>query len=200
VIAAVHRLGTLGARGLRGVRRWHWPGALGLLLALAAALLYGVEMPRVEQAIEVTQQAVAARRVSLATPSAQDVVPFDPATLFRDGFPPLPSQHQRVDALLTLAQQEGLNAARIELRHSDEPRLGLRRTAVALPARGSYDAVRGFVERALQGDSALALDSVRLQRVDGSDAMLQIELVFSLWARDDAAAGTAGAAGKAQRR
>lgn len=143
-----------------------WTG--GLALALAAALGTGLA-PRWQAQAE-------ARLALLGAPLPQPVAqaPARPSALpaTRPGVVDSP---RRAAALAASAHRHGLELLQLREQLDASARLQL-----GMNGRGSYAALRAFVERALAGDAALILDSLRLQRNESDGTLVSFELRWTL--------------------
>jgi hypothetical protein len=172
----------------RQLQTWSWPGALGAVLLLASAgLLFGL-VPQQEQAQAHAEaslrQARAAARLARSQPASADAaLALNPQASFLAAFPQATQRQQRLGALWRLAGQHQLALRRSEFRATADERLGLARYRISLPLEGSYTAVRGFVDEALQQDAALSLDRLRLDRSEPGSPTVRAELQLSLWSR-----------------
>lgn len=176
-------------QGSRQVRRWGWPGAIGLLLLVAASVLSLIWLPALRDesallnakadAAELTAERLKSkRRTAIAqTPAPQ---------AFADSFPPAAARQARLGALWSLAAEHGLDPKRSELRLSPPRELGLLRYSVNMPLSGSYAALRAFVEDAQRRDPALSLDRLRLRRASAGTTTVDADLTWSLYMKTEA--------------
>lgn len=198
------------ATGTRASRRWAagtgrawttlraqarclgWPAAAGALLVFAGLLLSSTVVPqlRTERQALAQQTRLLTLRVAGQAGSPAHRPPGVEAAHFRSGIPTAATRQQRVAGLLGLAGTAGLPLLRSEFRHEIEREAGLSRYRIALPLEGTYGQVRGFIEAALQADAAMSLDSVRLRRADTMQPMVQAELAFTLYMRQDGKTAT----------
>ncbi len=97
---------------------------------------------------------------------------------------PADSQRQaRTAALLALAAEQGLPWPRSEFRYGADAALGLAQYRVGMSLSGSYAQIRSYVAEALRRDPALALESLRLRRVQPGAPELAAELGWVLQMR-----------------
>lgn len=98
----------------------------------------------------------------------------------------LPRREQRADvlaALLAQAQAAGLQVDAVSYRSGPTGWPGVSRDEVALPVRGDYAAVRGWLADALARQPALSLDAISLRRPDPQAQAVDARLSWSLWTR-----------------
>jgi hypothetical protein len=173
-------------RGLRPLRVWGLPGALGAVLITAALVLIVVVLPLDGAKLQDSERTLRDARAGAAREhlrrEPQDTG-ADPAQAFRSAFPEADERHRRITRLLALAESMGLQPRRSEVRSSPAGELGLLRVQVLLPITGPYPALRRYVERALREDPLLSLDLLRAERSDAQTAELRAELQWSLWMR-----------------
>lgn len=172
----------------RQARRWGWPGAIGLLALVVAAVLALGWLPALrEEADSMSAKADAAElkaarmgstrySVALQTPAPQKFV---------DSFPPAATRQARLGALWSLAAEHGLDAKRSELRLSPQRDLGLLRYSVTMPLSGSYAALRAFIEDAQRRDPALSVDRLRLRRASSNAPSVDADLSWSLYMKTE---------------
>jgi len=166
-----------------------WPGLLGLLMLLAAALLALGPTPRWEaqasqseaEAGRLQRQLRAQKIAAAAAPGAQ------PATLtpvqWQLGLPSAERRQQRLADLLELGLRQGLLSARTEHRLTVDAGAGLERLRVTMPVQGGYAQLRGYIDAALLQDAGLSLDGLKLRRANPQTAEIEAELLWSLHAR-----------------
>lgn len=185
------------------LRRWGWPGAVGLLSLFAAGLAWLVWLPGLAQERQVLHEAVVLaqqRGPSALAVRPAAVPPVTPRQRFREGLPAAATRHARVSALLAAARKHGLNPTTVELRLSDDATLDLARYSLTTPLRGSYAALRAFVEDVQAHDPGLSLDRLRLSRATVAEAVVTAELEWSLYMRSDASLLAAASTAKAEPR
>jgi hypothetical protein len=176
-------------RQLGNLRRWGWPGAIGLLAGTVSLFIAQLWLPELQRERDTIREAadLAQRRARqrLAPARAVDAAPSG-ADDFRGGFPPASQRQERLAALLASATQHGLASRRIELRLSQDVPLGLARYSVTTPIVGSYAALRAFVEDAPARDPALSLDRLQMRRASVAAGAIEAELSWSLYMRAEA--------------
>jgi len=142
---------------------WALPGALALLLALAAWAWW---VPAQQTARDEALAALAATRAA-PRPVTQVAPPRLPDALEAD---------EAVQRLLALAAEHGLQVVQADYRRQQSGRLG--RWQLQVPATGSYPQVRHFL-RAAQGVPGLSLDELAIQR--GNAGAVDARMLFSIW-------------------
>jgi Tfp pilus assembly protein PilO len=154
------------AAGMRIARRAGWPAALGLVL-FAFALAYGYvgNGATRRQIAQVTEQSRSLRE--LAARPAGDALPArEQLTRFYQHFP---GGNALQDVLLGLhqsAKRQGLGALRADYRDSAELDTPLRRVRVHIPVRGSYKAVRAWLNDVVATMPEVAIDGLEIRRAD----------------------------------
>ncbi|WP_341893283.1 hypothetical protein [Variovorax sp. YR752] len=172
----------------REARRWGLPGLLAGVLGAAALWLLAIELPRGEAAlredevrwIEARAARVAAQRRTAATMGTDAA---HPARRFVAAFPAVQERHRRIERLLAMATVMGLQPRRGDVRDAPGGASGLARVRFVMPLNGGYESLRRYVDLALREDPALTLDLLRIERPDGQQAELRVELQWSLWMR-----------------
>ena len=172
----------------RQARRWGWPGAIGLGLLVAAAVLWLGWLPALrEEADSLSAKANAAELMAERTgslrhsPALQTPAP----QRFVDSFPPAATRQARLGALWSLAAEHGLDAKRSELRLIPQRDVSLLRYSVNMPLSGSYAALRAFIEDAQRRDPALSVDRLRLRRASAGAAAVDADLSWSLYMKTE---------------
>ena len=159
-----------------GLGRLGWAGVSGLILLLAAFLVCAMLVrPMVAKTI--------ALQTRVATLAAQPA-PVLAAVTVRDWRADLPSGDQayvRLTKLFQAAEEAGLNLSEGSYRRVGNEKSGVQRLIVELPVSGRYATLRGFLASALNNDSALALESVDLQRGSMGETELEADLRFVLF-------------------
>jgi len=142
---------------------WALPGALALLLALAA---WGWWVPSRQSGLDEALAALGAARAA-PQPAARVAPPRLPDALEAD---------EAVQRLLALAAEHGLQVVHADYRRQQSGRLG--RWQLQVPAVGSYPQVRHFL-RAAQAVPGLSLDELAIQR--GNAGGVDARMLFSIW-------------------
>ncbi len=174
-------------------RRWRWPGVIGLACLAAAAWVHVMVLPemREQQVRAGGDLAQAERQAERRRQAGTSTAPLAPSQRFRAGFPPAGERHDRLAALVSLAALHGMPAPRIDLRWlAGEP---LARYEITMSVLAGYADLRAFMAAALASDPALSLEALQLRRTDAAAPQVEAELRWSLYLRDDAAAGAAPA-------
>lgn len=176
-------------RTARRARGWGWPGAVGLLLLVMAAVLWLGWLPalRDESASLKASAGAAERAAARMTSTRQNALLQTPEPpRFAHRFPPAATRQARLGALWALAAEHGLDAKRSELRLIPQRELGLLRYSVNMPLSGTYAALRAFVEDAQRRDPALSVDRLRLRRASAEAAAIDADLTWSLYMKTEA--------------
>ncbi len=187
--------GNLSALKLSPALRPIALGALALLLALG---IVAVWMPAEQRELASLREAAATRALLLARQAAQNPAARGPVSTpdvrFRTAFPPLESRPQRIGSLLAAASAQRIVWSHSEFRAGADVVPGLARYQVTLPVAGSYAAIRRFVDAALRGDPALALERLELRRSGAGTTQVEALTVWSLYTRAEGFAGGEGGA------
>lgn len=154
------------AAGMRMARRAGWPAVLGLgIFVFALTYGYAGNGATRRQIAQVTEQSRSLRE--LAGRQAGDGLPArEQLTRFYQRFP---GGNALRDVLLGLhqsARKQGLSALRADYRDSAEPDTPLRRVRVHIPVRGSYKAVRAWLNDVVATMPEVAIDGLEIRRAD----------------------------------
>jgi Tfp pilus assembly protein PilO len=154
------------AAGMRMGRRAGWPAALGLgLFAFALAYGYWGNGGMRRQIAQIAEQHRSLRE--LAGRPAQEALPArEQLTRFYQRFP---AGNALQDVLLGLhqsASKQGLSALRADYRDGAEPDTPLRRVRVHIPVRGSYKAVRAWLNDVNATMPEVAIDGLEIRRAE----------------------------------
>jgi hypothetical protein len=181
VRAAVNRLRWQWQRQLG------WPGALSLLLLLAAAVGALAVRPNLQERQRELLRAHVARldaSTKVADAASAATAQRDPRDVARDVLPPLAQRGQSVARLLKLLEDAKLTAQRGEYSVEDEAP-SLVRLRVSLPVSGTYGPLRELVATLLNDMPHLALDSMDLERAPEGGGQVTGHLRLSLYFRKE---------------
>jgi len=158
------------AAGVRMARRAGWPAALGLgLLAFALAFDHSGNGGTREQIAQVTGQQRSLRDLA-RRPAGTSLPAREQLARFYQRFPGGNAVHDVLPSVLLglhqSAMKQGLSALQAEYRDSAEPDTPLRRVRVHIPVRGSYKAVRAWLDDVVATMPELAIDSLELRRTE----------------------------------
>jgi hypothetical protein len=118
-----------------------------------------------------------------APPAAASVVAPPPVP--RDPFAALPDRDDSLEQaarVQQLARRHGLELARV--RYRVESRDGLVEQRIDLPLRGSYPALRAFLDEVLRDEPGVAIAALRLRRDDRGDAEIRAEVSLVRYRRE----------------
>ncbi|HSV79866.1 MAG TPA: GspMb/PilO family protein [Ramlibacter sp.] len=169
---------TLCAVIVRVARRAGWPAALGLgLFALALAYGHfgnGGVRGQIAQIAEQQRglRERAARPASEALPAREQLARF---------YQRIPGSDALQDVLLGLhqsARKQGLSALRADYRDDAEADTPLRRVRVLVPVRGSYLAVRAWLNEVVATMPQVALDGLEMRRSDAGTEEVEVQARF----------------------
>lgn len=82
-----------------------------------------------------------------------------------------------IDRLNTLGKQRGFSIERAGIRQIDEGRL--RRIEVAMPLKGTYPAIRGFLRDTAALSATATIDEISLRRANRTDAAVEAQVRLS---------------------
>lgn len=167
------------------------PGGMGLALLAWAAWLTWVELPAREAETAALQtQTRQARRALWAAARTASQRPATPQQTLAAVQSRLAGRADRAPALadvLERARTAGLQVQSAAYRVQPAALAGVLRHEVALPVRGDYAAVRGWLADVLAQQPALSLDGLSLKRTDAQAGIVEARVSWSLWVRQDAA-------------
>lgn len=157
------------------IERAGWPGLLGILLLAAAAYTQARLLPQLAAETEQLRDE-AARLAARRTEPVKREEPGLAARLSGAGHTP-----EAVARLFAAAAHAGLQLDQGEYRLQTDPAAGLTRYQITLPVEGSWPALREFLGQALNGDPALALEGITLNRPRVEERELQGVLRLTLY-------------------
>ena len=175
-------------RGVRGVTRrfgvWGWAWASCALLTLVAGFMVRHDAAELAEArlratAETSRRASATvngpERRALPAPDSRELLHRFEQNLLPHGDIPAV-----VQALLRLAQDEGLSNRRGDYRLQTDSGGGFVRYQMILPVKGAAPAVHRFIQAALLDHSALALESVQFKRegIESSEIEARLQWVL----------------------
>lgn len=172
--AALQHLGSFGVAGL-------------LLLALAAAWLFGVLRPLQAEHAELQQQALALEaRLHSGRELASAPVPGPGEQLaaFNAFFPRADASTPWLARIHAAAELNHLTLASAEYRVERRPEQPLLRYTMTLPLTGRYADLRGFVATVLAEVPAASIDDIQLRRDSAANPMLEARVRLSLYLRE----------------
>lgn len=156
-----------------------YPGACGVVALLAASWLLAVLVPQRET--ELAQWRARAAAAAQAPAAVGKPAPRAVAERFPDA-DTLPDWLERMHAAGIAA---GVAAGRAEYRLASAGEEGLARHHIALPVRGTYAQVRGFIAGLLEAVPALAIADVELRRDGIASAAVEARLNATLYLRGE---------------
>jgi Tfp pilus assembly protein PilO len=164
--------------------RLGWPGAVGLVL-LVAAVGYATAtlLPAQRDLASLRDRAARAERQAAAR-SAPVPPPLSAADRRREFFAALPAQDevtQVIERIYVAAAAEHLSLLHGEYTGADLPATGLVRYQIVLPLQGSYGQVRRFAAAAAAAVPGLVLDDLSLQRQHVGEAQVEARAQLSLF-------------------
>lgn len=168
------------------VRRWGWPGLVGLGLLVAALVVSWQMHARLEAEEQAMLRAKVAQLTSMQRLQATRIVASrrDPRDEARDGLPTLSERGAVVKKLLQQAEASGLALGRVDyVAQPEEP--GLQRLRVTIPVSGDYAQLRRFVGRLLNQMPHIALDGLQLERPSDQPEQLNASMRVSVFFRGE---------------
>lgn len=175
------------AGGMRIARRAGWPGALGLAL-FGFALAYGHfgNGATRRQIAELAGQQRSLREQA-ARPAARALPAREQLERFYGRFPGGRAlQDVLSEVLIGLhesAAKQGLSPLRADYRDSAEPGTPLRRVRVHIPVRGSYKAVRAWLDDVTATLPEVAIEGLQLRRAEAGDE-IEVQARFIVLVRE----------------
>lgn len=174
------------------------PGGAGLLLLAYAAWMAWAAQPQQAQETEALQDRTRqARRTLLAAPQQARAAQASPEQLLAALQRRLAARQERgaaLAAVLDRAQAAGLAVQSATYRVEPARLPGLVRHEVALPVKGDYAALRGWLAQALAAQPGLSLDALSLKRSDAQADRVDARVTLSLWLREAGGPQQVGAA------
>lgn len=164
------RLGPIGMAGL---------GLAGAAVAVMSTLVLPVQ----KQARAMNHQ-LAALADARSTLRDQSVRPADRAGDFLSRFPTrdqLPSVLAAFDAS---AAKSGVGLVEGSYRLETPKGAALSRYTLQFPLKGTYPALRNFVDRTLLAVPAASLDGMRFERAEVAEGLVEAELRFTIFVRN----------------
>lgn len=165
----------------------HWGGAV---LLVAAALLHGVVVPRIEAEAH-REEIVARAALSPASSSGAATADDDRVVVLQQRYIAfatlVPDEDQvapMVSAIFAHAARRGLVLAQADYRRSSEPGSGLALLELRLPVKGGYPQVRHFINDTLSGMPGVALREVSFRRDSVSLEGVEAQLRFVLFMKE----------------
>jgi len=172
-------------KAIAQARRFGWPGLVGVIALLAAAVCVVLAQGWDAQTETLQSRADALHlqvlKATAATPQRSDTpgAPLD-AKDWLAALPTASLRQERLADLLELAIKNGLVSARTDYHLNVDTGLGLEHLRVNMPVSGRYPQLRAFIEAALAHDPGLSLDSLKLQRATPQSDQVDAELTWSL--------------------
>jgi hypothetical protein len=168
-----------GGRAL--VERLGLAGVLAIGVLLFCATFYVSALQPAQRDLAARQQSAAAGASAALQPVS---VSLDPLKELHSRFPPLESLTEQVERLHRIGRSSGLQLQQADYR-LEVPPAGLVAYRVALPVRGEYKALRGFIGAVLKEMPVAAVDRVRFERKKPGDAQLEAQIQLTLFFRPE---------------
>ena len=163
-----------------------WPGAAGLALILAAAIVQLLLVPR-EEAAAASARADAERQhqSALAAAGEKRGAPGVGESLarFRASLKPEADAGEALEILLEDAKKRGLQTAGTEYKWQRQAAGKLAQVQVTMPVKGGYGPLRGYLQDVFADLPGLALDQFDLQRDNIASPVADARVRFTLYLR-----------------
>jgi Tfp pilus assembly protein PilO len=166
------------AAAMRMARHAGWPAALGLgLFAFALAYGYWGNGGTRLQIAQIAEQQRSLRE--LTGRPAQEALPArEQLARFYQRFPAGDALQDVLLGLHQSAGKQGLSALRADYRDSAEPDTPLRRVRVHIPVRGSYKAVRAWLNDVIATMPEVALEGLEIRRAEMGQEAVEAQARF----------------------
>lgn len=171
--------------------RWRrllgWPGLAGAGLLAAAALVYaGLDLPARLQLEGVRQQVAAARTRAAAAPRSERQSAEAQVVAFYNAFPSRDTAPAWLQKIYAAGEQYALNLEKGEYRQTLDRGSHLINYEINLPVRGSYVQIREFIRTVLTEVPTLALRDLQLRRNKIDEPTVDAQIRFVLYLREAA--------------
>lgn len=183
------------------LRRMRWQteqlgttGKIGIgLLVFSAVFFVAAVLPRQAESAALMASAEAMQTRLRAEPAqaaqahgkpVRKVRGFRALQVFYDFFPEIDSTPLRIREVVQSAMQSGVEISGTDYRMVREKDVKLVRYEMALPVRGQYSQVRGFIAEVLRAVPAMALVDISIRRESADAGLLEASLKFNLYLRE----------------
>jgi len=154
-----------------------WPGMLGLaLLACSGGFYISTLAPQQLRIEDLRQEHLQLRQRAKRPANDAPQSPTEKLAAFYGYFPPSQILPDLLEKIYDAAKQQSLVLEHGEYRALKDSVGNLMRYQFTLPVRGTYPQIRKFVDGALGGVPALALDSIQFERRKIGDATVDAKL------------------------
>lgn len=165
--------------------RWGWPGAAGVIVALATAVFHAWAVwPAEQHVLALHERAVAleTRAARGPDPAAVARTPAEQLAAFYRAFPAERSSPDWIGKIADTAKRSGLSLDQGEYRPAPTTVGRLTRVEITLPVRGGYRQIREFLARTGENVPTAALEQVQFarQKVGDAEVDARIRLVLYL--------------------
>lgn len=169
---------------LRTMRRAGWAGMLGVLLAIAAVLVYfgGHAYLENRHAALATERVYLARSLAV-TETRPDAPRAGGVVGFYARFPALAELPRTLTRLHFLADKHAIEHERTDYRSRDEVGTPLLRVTLNLPVRGDFGQMYSWLGEAQAELQELALETISIRQSDDGPGVVEAELVFVVFVR-----------------
>jgi hypothetical protein len=168
----MHRLaGSFGPSGLAGC----------LLIAAAATFYAGVLLPQQARLEELRDQHWQQRQAAQRPTGEAPLAPAQKLAVFYGSFPAANALPDQLEVVYRAARQQSLALEQGEYRAAKDTLEQIMRYQITLPVRGTYPQIRKFVDGALLGVPALALESIQFERQKIGDPMVEAKVRFVVY-------------------
>lgn len=160
------------------------PAGLGgaALLLVAVVVLFAAVQPVRQQAVDLQAQ-LSALDTARATMRDQSRSPADQAGEFLNRFPTRAELPAVVAAFGASANKAGVTLEQGTYTFEVQKGASLARYVIDLPVKGSYPAIRQFVSNTLVAVPAASLDTLRLERREVAEGVVDASLRFAVFVR-----------------
>lgn len=181
------------------VRRMRWQteqlgatGKIGIgLIVFSAVFFIAAVLPRQAESAalmasaEAMQARLQAEPVQVHGQPVRKIRGLRALKVFYDFFPKIDSTPLQISEVVQSAMRSGVEISGADYRMVREKDVRLARYEMALPARGQYPQIRGFIAEVLRAVPAMALVDVSIRRESADAGLLEAGLKFNLYLSEE---------------